>query len=424
MAIRQKLIFNMLLLPLALISLLSVLTSATTPVCTNGFTLVGSKCLKLFTTPSTHQAAETTCGSYGATLVTAKNAVDNRAIATFVGSNPSLVWIGVYCFESSVTKCLWDDATGSVEPYNSFASGFPLVDIGKCVYYSTQGALAGKWLSGDCDNEPRAFVCELPHTYTDTCTYNYNGYCYLNFPTTGFVAAQTECERNCGNLATINSPNENRYISTIVVPLIPRNLLIGAIQARRSFYTWADGSIWGYNNVDPSSGYYDSCMFMSTIASNVVPNGYWYSDNCTSPLYYTLCKIPAGIKCNGVPPPVTVTPIPSSPSYCNSSVLIAPGVITSSHYPNNYDNNLYCVYQLTTIGSYRVQITFTDFYTENPDVVSVYNGDTVTSSALLGQYHGTLSPFSVKSTGNKMTVTFKTDSSVVYRGFSARFTSI
>ncbi|EGT49556.1 hypothetical protein CAEBREN_16457 [Caenorhabditis brenneri] len=417
----------MLLLPLALIPLLSVLTSATTPVCTNGFTLVGSKCLRLYTYPSTHQVAETTCASYGATLATPKNAVDNRAIATFVGSNPSLVWIGVYCFGSSLSKCMWDDATGSVEPYNSFASGFPLVDIGKCVYYSTQGALAGKWLSGDCDNEPRAFVCELPHTYTDICDHNYNGYCYIPIAITGFVAAQTQCERNCGNLATINSPNENRYINAFVSYDYNdgRNLMIGAIQARRSFYTWADGSIWGYNNVDPSSGYYDSCMFMSISASNVVPNGYWYSANCTSPSYFSLCKIPAGIKCNGAPPPVTVTPIPSSPSYCNSSVLIAPGVITSSHYPDNYDNNLYCVYQLTTIGSYRVQLTFTDFYTENGnDVVSVYNGDTVTSSALLGQYSGTLSTFSVKSYGNKMTVTFKTDGSVVYRGFSARFTSV
>lgn len=48
-------------------------SSSATPVCTNGFTLINNKCLKLLNTPVNHKAAEISCSSFGATLVTVKN---------------------------------------------------------------------------------------------------------------------------------------------------------------------------------------------------------------------------------------------------------------------------------------------------------------------------------------------------------------
>ncbi|KAF1767212.1 hypothetical protein GCK72_007171 [Caenorhabditis remanei] len=394
--------------------------AASTPVCTNGFTLINSKCLKLYTTPSSYSAAEESCRSVGATLVTVKNANDNQAITTIVGSTVSLVWMGLYCLDSDPSKCLWDDSTGSAGIYSNFASGFPLVDIGKCVYYSVQGALAGKWVSGDCDNDPRAYVCELPYTVADNCTYNYNGFCYSLHSSAAFVQAQETCEQECGNLVSITSEMENRYIATIENPWTNSDwVYIGAMFPRSNAFAWIDGSVWSYNNIDPSiSPNSGNCAAIGN--SKASSYGFWVDTFC-SDAWPFICKRPAGAQCPPNQPTVTVTPVPNQPSYCNSTLLLAPGVITSPNYPQNYDNNLFCSYQLATLGSYKILLQFSGFITESSDdIVKVYDGDS-SYKPLLGSYSGNLGSFNVVSTGNTVYVTFKTDGSNVFQGFSARF---
>ncbi|EFP03500.1 hypothetical protein CRE_09485 [Caenorhabditis remanei] len=412
--------------------------AASTPVCTNGFTLINSKCLRLYTTPSSYSAAEESCRSVGATLVTIKSANDNQAITTIVGSTVSLVWMGLYCLDSDPSKCLWDDSTGSAGIYSNFASGFPLVEIGKCVYYSVQGALAGKWVSGDCDNDPRAYVCELPYTIageyikflfvkvlidvSDNCTYNYNGFCYSVHSSAPFVQAQEICEQECGNLASINSEMENRYVSTLANPWTSSDwVYIGAMFPRSNAFAWIDGSVWSYNNIGPSIS--PSSGYCAVIGNSKTSNyGFWVDTGCSNAWPF-VCKRPAGTQCPQNQPTVTVTPVPTNPSYCNSTLLLAPGVITSPNYPQNYDNNLFCSYQLTTLGSYKILLKFSGFITEpNHDIVKVYNGDS-SDKPLLGSYSGNLGSFNVASTGNAMYVTFKSDWSNVYQGFSAKFFS-
>ncbi|KAF1767207.1 hypothetical protein GCK72_007166 [Caenorhabditis remanei] len=268
--------------------------------------------------------------------------------------------MGLYCLDSNPSKYLWDDASGSADSYNSFASGFPLVDIGKCVYYSAQGALAGKWLSGDCEKETRAYVCELPHTYADSCQFNYNGHCYTIHNPTTFVQAQFICEQECGNLASITSANENRYLQTLTNNLVMDSYLIGGMWPSINVFNWIDGSATNYNNIDRYASYNANCMAVSNSASLSVPPGYWYSTSCTT-THTFICKRPAGVKCSGTPPPVTITPVPSNPSFCNSTLLLAPGVITTPNFPQNYANNQFCSYQLNTLGSYNILLHFTSF---------------------------------------------------------------
>ncbi|EFP07139.1 hypothetical protein CRE_27930 [Caenorhabditis remanei] len=141
------------------------LATAGTPICTNGFTLINGKCWRFFATGASHRSAERTCMNYGATLVTVKNAIDNRAVQTIVGTSTYSIWMGLYCFGNDVTKCLWDDASGSSELYDNFLSAYPQIETGKCVVYSLQSSMVGRWYSADCQNETRAFVCELPTSY-------------------------------------------------------------------------------------------------------------------------------------------------------------------------------------------------------------------------------------------------------------------
>uniref|UniRef100_A0A1I7U565 Deleted in malignant brain tumors 1 protein-like n=1 Tax=Caenorhabditis tropicalis TaxID=1561998 RepID=A0A1I7U565_9PELO len=333
-----------------------------------------------------------------------------------------LLWIGLYCFDSDTSKCLWDDSTGSAEMYDNFAGGFPLIDVGKCVYYSVKGALVGQWLNGECESETRAFICELPFTFADDCPNNYNGHCYTFHPRAPFVHAQTTCERECGNLAVIQSEAENRWISTVANNHSLSNyMFIGAIWPYPNVYAWVDGSRWDYNNMDPTYTHSDDCVVMAIDTTTGEAPGYWFSAPCEDG-YISVCKRPAGITCNATAP-VVVTPVPSNPSYCNAGIIMSPGFITSPNFPANYDNNLHCVYQLATLGSYSIILRFRTLVTEpSYDTIAVYDGDSIDSPSL-GTYSGTRTPFSLISTGNTMTVVFRTDGSGVLQGFNARFTS-
>ncbi|CAL2034526.1 unnamed protein product [Caenorhabditis brenneri] len=378
------------------------------PICTNGFTLINNKCLLLITDSVPHGVAEKICRHSGATLVTAKSLSDNQAISTIASKSVALIWIGLYCADSDSSKCLWDDASGAANMYNNFAAGFPLVEIGKCVYYSTKGALSGQWLSGDCEQDSRAFICELPYTFADDCTFNYNGNCYtFNGTNATFIQAQTTCEQECGNLVSINSELENRYISAMAERLwTPRAAYIGATitaATGSSLYSWTDGSRWTYSNIDNMM--YRPCFTMIVGNNYLQASGAWFGYGCEWETSF-VCKRPAGLNCDRSQPVVPVTDPPARSSFCNSSLLFAPGVISSPNYPDNYENNVDW-----------------DFVTEECcDKVYVYDGDS-TSSPLIGVYSGTLDTFNLVSTGNTMTVVFKTNSEGVARGFSARFVS-
>ncbi|KAF1767214.1 hypothetical protein GCK72_007173 [Caenorhabditis remanei] len=360
---------------------------------------------------------------YGATLVTIKNANDNHAVSTIAGTSVALLWMGLYCFDSDPSKCLWDDSTGSADMYNSFAAGFPQIAVGKCVYYSVQGALAGKWLSGDCEKETKAYICELPITRADDCKYNYNGHCYtFHDVPTAFVQAQEACEKDCGNLASVTSANENRYIATLSNRLFSGNFYIGGLWPSSNVFYWFDGSAWNYNNIDPSYSHNANCIAVSNSIASSVASGLWFSIKCHIP-YSFVCKRPAGTKCSGNQPIAPVTPVPPTQSFCNSSLLLSPGVITSPNFPFSYDNSEFCSYQLATLGSYNVLLRFSDFATvKGVDFVNVYDGDSV-DSKLLGTYTGQFDAFSLVSSGNTMLVTFKSGSGKTAQGFSARFTS-
>ena len=58
------------------------------------------------------------------------------------------------------------------------------------------------------------------------------------------------------------------------------------------------------------------------------------------------------------------------------------------------------------------------------DAVSVYNGDVIDPTNLIGRYCGQVAPQPVRSVGNKMLVNFRTDDSVAMEGFSAVYSQI
>uniref|UniRef100_A0A3B4UV73 CUB and zona pellucida-like domains 1, tandem duplicate 1 n=1 Tax=Seriola dumerili TaxID=41447 RepID=A0A3B4UV73_SERDU len=118
-----------------------------------------------------------------------------------------------------------------------------------------------------------------------------------------------------------------------------------------------------------------------------------------------------------------MTLVPSCPPLatpCGGS-LSGSGTFSSPNHPNYYYDNAYCVWQLRAPYDQRIFLDFT-FLLENCcncDYVSVYDGPSVGSRYLGKVCNNSLNTF--YSTSNYMTVLFRTDGSVVGRGFKAEF---
>ncbi|KAM9345133.1 CUB and zona pellucida-like domain-containing protein 1 [Symphorus nematophorus] len=116
-------------------------------------------------------------------------------------------------------------------------------------------------------------------------------------------------------------------------------------------------------------------------------------------------------------------PSPTAGDACGGS-LFGSGTFSSPNHPNYYYDNAYCSWQLRAAYDQRIVLTFTYLQLENCcscDYIKVFDGPSVSSRYLGTVCNDTLISF--YSTSNYMTVLFRTDSSVVGRGFSANFMS-
>ncbi|KAM6997190.1 CUB and zona pellucida-like domain-containing protein 1 [Tautogolabrus adspersus] len=106
---------------------------------------------------------------------------------------------------------------------------------------------------------------------------------------------------------------------------------------------------------------------------------------------------------------------------CGGS-LFGSGNFSSPNHPNHYHDNAYCVWYLRAADDHRVFLSFTYLELENCcscDYISIYDGPSVGSRFLGKVCNDSQNTF--YSTSKYMTVLFRTDSSVVGRGFSADF---
>uniref|UniRef100_A0A667X5X5 CUB and zona pellucida-like domains 1, tandem duplicate 1 n=1 Tax=Myripristis murdjan TaxID=586833 RepID=A0A667X5X5_9TELE len=94
------------------------------------------------------------------------------------------------------------------------------------------------------------------------------------------------------------------------------------------------------------------------------------------------------------------------------------------YYPSYYHDNSYCVWYLRTRSDERISLSITDLF-ENCcycDYIAIYDGPSL-GSRFLGKVCENSTNDFFHSSSNYMTVLFRTDGSVVGRGFSAKFTS-
>lgn len=102
------------------------------------------------------------------------------------------------------------------------------------------------------------------------------------------------------------------------------------------------------------------------------------------------------------------------------------GVITSPWFPNPYEDNKNCVYNIMAPLGKAIVLNFTDFEIEDDcdfDSLRIYDGID-SNSTLIGGYCGDEKPPMAISTMNHLHLMFDTDSSNTGRGFRAVYSFI
>uniref|UniRef100_A0A0B7BPM5 CUB domain-containing protein n=1 Tax=Arion vulgaris TaxID=1028688 RepID=A0A0B7BPM5_9EUPU len=112
---------------------------------------------------------------------------------------------------------------------------------------------------------------------------------------------------------------------------------------------------------------------------------------------------------------------------CGGNFTARTATITSINYPNNYEHNTECEWNITVAQGYVVVLNITDFQLEGGhlctyDYLSLYDGSDVNATLITKLCGATLPAQTVyRSTGNQMYIRMRTDSSVTYRGFKATY---
>ncbi|XP_069086366.1 ovochymase-2-like [Pleurodeles waltl] len=100
------------------------------------------------------------------------------------------------------------------------------------------------------------------------------------------------------------------------------------------------------------------------------------------------------------------------------------GRFTSLNYPNNYDDNNNCMWEITVTDNQVIHLWFEEFSLEDTLLCS---GDHVAirdNLAMLGKYCGHAIPKSLVSVGNKLTIFFASNSKTTDKGFKAFYEAI
>ncbi|XP_061094184.1 cubilin [Conger conger] len=103
-----------------------------------------------------------------------------------------------------------------------------------------------------------------------------------------------------------------------------------------------------------------------------------------------------------------------------------PGYIMSPNYPNNYPQNIDCVWVLTVPNGEAVQLDFQEEFFIEPwngcpyDYLELRDGASY-EAAVIARLCGSELPSTQRSTGSVMKLRFRTDGSVTHRGFKAQY---
>ena len=104
------------------------------------------------------------------------------------------------------------------------------------------------------------------------------------------------------------------------------------------------------------------------------------------------------------------------------------GFLRSTNYPDNYENNQHCIWNVIAQPSMKIQLRFSNMEIEpssdcSYDYVEVKNGISANSS-VIGRYCGSQVPNLIETSSNEMNLVFHTDDSDTRSGFEATWVAL
>ena len=154
-------------------------------------------------------------------------------------------------------------------------------------------ACANDWqYQQECSAVRLARSCQVPSALCEAGWTRHRGQnrCYKTFAAADggltFDGAQTHCEDNGGDLASIHSNGEQTFIELLSDGAIGDGLWIGLKRQSTGGFEWQDGAPFSFSNFDESSANHD-CYAMEA-------DGVWAPTRCSSRLGFACRKLPVG----------------------------------------------------------------------------------------------------------------------------------
>uniref|UniRef100_A0AAQ4NRM6 CUB and Sushi multiple domains 2 n=1 Tax=Gasterosteus aculeatus aculeatus TaxID=481459 RepID=A0AAQ4NRM6_GASAC len=115
---------------------------------------------------------------------------------------------------------------------------------------------------------------------------------------------------------------------------------------------------------------------------------------------------------------------PSCVFSCFFNFTTPSGVLLSPNYPQEYGNNMHCVWLIITNPESRINLAFNDLSMEKQfDFLSIKDGGKVAESPILGTYSGAALPPPITTSAHVARLEFLTDHTYTDRGFNITFTT-
>lgn len=281
-------------------------TPAWTGYCPKDWLLFGSKC---FLFKGNHKnekefmanwtAARSWCKANGGELAIIDSRAENEFVASYLRDLVLPVWIGL-SDRLHEGKFAWSDGVSPVR-YTNWAEKEPNNNAGRehCAAMTHSHLQAGRWNDDDC-NQERGWVCYQKKSSSNApaknpCPEDYVSWysnCYkLVYEPKTWEAANTACQQEGGNLASVDMSYDQAFISGAVLKGKGDAWIGLRKEESGDSYKWSDGwpvffTHWGPG--EPSNHKEEGCVSMRS-AGNYI-HGTWNDTSCSLTKPY-ICKI-------------------------------------------------------------------------------------------------------------------------------------
>ncbi|NXL50685.1 MRC1 protein, partial [Podilymbus podiceps] len=285
--------------------------------CLRGWVAYAGHCYRIYRTPKTWKAAQSSCRKEDGELASIHNIEEYSFTVSQLGYKPDdELWIGLNDFRVQM-YFEWSD--GTAVTYTKWHRGEPTHTRNKADCIVMKGE-DGSWADSACEMK-LGYICKrkplAEESGEDEVTYpgcqkgwmKHGFYCYSvgQLPGT-FLEAKEICKENKGYLATVTDRYEQAFLTSVIGFNPAKYFWIGLSDTEeQGTFRWASGDAVTFTHWNAGMpGKVSGCVAMTTGTSA----GLWDILNCEETNMFLCKQLVEGVT---PPPPPITTPLPSCP---------------------------------------------------------------------------------------------------------------